>query len=155
MALYVYWPFNQTGRYFSPVLSVILLCLWSAPQMRAAWRLPLLRALVVAHLCVSVGHWLFRDQPRALRQGRDWVEVEQLAASIRIQRGPVQATDNLNPIHLQLQFLLDRPVKNLLTPVRADPEVHWLIIASDDEVPAGFVTEVTAGRFRLLRRSPT
>src|SRR5262249_19109572 len=32
IALYVYWPFNQAGRYFSPVLSVILLCLWSAPQ---------------------------------------------------------------------------------------------------------------------------
>jgi hypothetical protein len=151
-ALHVYWPFNQAGRYFSPVLPLILLCLRSAPQLRPAWRLPLVRVLLVAHFCVAVGHWLLLDQPKALRQAQDWADVERLANSIRTQAATVQVTDGLTPVHLQLQFLLDRPVKNLLTSGNVDPEVRWLVIGSDDEAPAGFDTEVCTRRFRLLRR---
>jgi hypothetical protein len=152
-ALHVYWPFNQAGRYFAPLLPLFLVCFWRALAVRPAWRLPLIRVLVAAHLAVALGHWLVFDRPMALRHARHWAEVSRLCEPIRAAGGAVQAAPGLDPVPLQLQFLLDRPV--LTTPAAAPvaAEVCWLVLPSGAGPPEGFVPAAAAGPYQLLRRA--
>ncbi len=151
-ALHVYWPFNQAGRYFAPLLPLLLLGLWRALDVRHGWRLPLLRVLVAAHVAVALGHWLAYDQPMALRHDRDWPDLVQLSESMRADRGIVQTVGGPDGPGLQLQLLLDRPVRATrdAAPVAAD--VSWLVLPADATPPEGFAAATAAGRYQLLRR---
>jgi hypothetical protein len=152
-ALHVYWPFNQSGRYFAPLLPLFLLALWRALDGRPAWRLPLLRLLVAAHLAVALGHWLTFDRPAALRDAAHWADLGRLSEPIRAGRGVVQTTRGPDAAYLQLQFLLDRPVRNLPESAPVGDDVVWLVLPAGAAPPEGFVTEATAGAYQLLRRA--
>ncbi len=152
-ALHVYWPFNQAGRYFAPLLPLFLLCFWRALEGLGAWRLPLIRVLVAAHLAVALGHWLVLDRPMALRHAGHWAEVGRLSEPIRAAGGTVQAAPSLDPVPLQLQFLLDRPVLSPPASAPVGPEVDWLVLPAGAAPRDGFVPQLVAGPYQLLRRA--
>ena len=151
-ALHVYWPFNQSGRYFAPLIPLFLLCFWRALDVRPAWRLPLLRVLIVAHLAVALGHWLVNDRPAAMRHAQDWEDLCRISEPIRASGGEVQAPADLDTAGLQLQFLIDRPLHHPQDPAAIDADIRWLVLRDGALPPEGFVTEVTAGPYQLLRR---
>jgi hypothetical protein len=153
VALHVYWPFNQAGRYFVPQLPLLLVCLWRALETCGGWRLPAIRALVAAHLLVALEHWLVLDRPRAVRDAQHWAEVARLSEPIRTFGGTVLTAASLDPVHLQLQFLLDRPVLHRPDGLPARREVRWLVLPAGADERQGFVPNVTAGPYRLLRRA--
>ncbi len=152
-ALHVYWPFNQAGRCFAPLVPLLLLCFWRALDARPGWRLPLAQVLVAAHLAVALGHWLAFDRPLALRQASHWPEVCRLSEPIRTAGGAVQTARGLDPVPLQLQFLLDRPVRVPSAADSVDPDVAWLVLPADAPPREGFRPEATAGPYQLLRRA--
>jgi hypothetical protein len=152
-ALHVYWPFNQAGRYFAPLVPVFLLCFWQALELRPLWRLSLARVLVAAHLAVALGHWLAFDRPMALRHARHWADACRLSERMRAGRGGVvQTARALDPVHLQLEFLLDRPVRSPAVTAQVEGDVDWLVLPAGTAPCEGFVMEATAGPYQLLRR---
>jgi hypothetical protein len=152
-ALHVYWPFDQAGRYFAPLLPLLLLSFWRALEPCACWRLPMIRGLVAAHVLVALGYWLTLDRPRAVRDEHHWAEVAQLSEPIRAAGGTVQTAPSLDPVHLQLQFLLDRPVVNRPTVPPIADEVRWLVLPAGAAPREGFLQAAAAGPYVLLRRS--
>ncbi len=152
-AVHVYWPFDQAGRYFAPLLPLLLVCFWRALQPCARWRLPVIRALVAVHLLVALGHWLVLDRPRAVRDEQHWAEVAQLSEPIQSAGGTVQTAPSLDPVHLQLQFVLDRPVVNRPTAPPIADGVRWLVLPAGAAPREGFQSAAVAGPYLLLRRS--
>jgi hypothetical protein len=152
-ALHVYWPFNQGGRYFAPLLPLFLLCFWRALDARPAWRWPLVRVMIAAHLAVALGQWLAVDRPAALRQARDWADIGRLSERMRTGRGVVQMSCGNDAAQLQLAFLLDRSVRSLPESAPVDADVGWLVLPSGAGPPDGFASEITSGPYQLLRRA--
>jgi hypothetical protein len=152
-ALHVYWPFNQAGRYFAPLVPLFLLCFWRALEVRAAWRAPLIRVLVAAHLAVALGHWLALDRPTAVSHASHWAEVSRLSEPIRAGGGTVQTAPGLGAVPFQLQFLLDRPVNSPPASEPVGPDVCWLVLPVGAEPRDGFVPVTTVGPYQLLWRA--
>jgi hypothetical protein len=151
--LHVYWPFDQAGRYFAPLVPLLLVCFWRALAPCAGWRLPAFRVLVIAHIAVALGHWLVLDRPRALRDAGHWAAVARLTEPIEDAGGTVQTAPGLDPVHLQLQFLLDRPVVTHPAGTPVPRDVRWLVLPAGTGPRDGFVPALTAGPYQLLRRT--
>src|SRR5262249_53399679 len=69
--LHVYWPWDQAGRYFAPLLPVLLVSLWYGIDFVGMHRRRLFQLLLVLHLGVSLGFWLVRELPRGIQNQRD------------------------------------------------------------------------------------
>jgi hypothetical protein len=150
--LYVYWPFDQSGRFFAPLLPLLLVCLWHALAGLGRRRLALLTVLLVLHTAVAAGYWLAVDRPRALAEARRWPDLRQLAKVIRAEPGPVQAGPGLGKTHFLLEYLLDRPVAWRESGQPAAADARWLVTAAGEPAVAGFRTRALVGPYRLLRR---
>jgi hypothetical protein len=135
VALYIYWPFNQSGRYFLPLVPLLLLCLWFAWGRLPGCRLPLFRALVVAHMVVAVGHWLFLDNPQARADNRRWGEIRALALAIRDNPGLVSIGPGLGNAWWMLQYELDQAIQEG-TPPRDAP---WVLVRTGGRPLPGLV----------------
>jgi hypothetical protein len=151
--LYVWWPFDQSARFFAPLLPLLLICLWHALAALGRRRVALLAGLLVLHTAVALGYWLAIDRPRALAEARHWPDLRQLAEVIRTDPGPVQAGPGLGKAHFLLEYLLDRPVAWREPGQPAGPEVRWLVTAAGSPAEEGFTPRAEAGPFRLLRRN--
>jgi hypothetical protein len=73
MAFYIYWPSNQGGRFFAPLLPVMLVSLWRAsaliPWTRQRWIFP---AVLVAHCIIAVAMWLVLDYRDNIKMQDTW-----------------------------------------------------------------------------------
>jgi hypothetical protein len=153
VALYVYWPFDQGGRYFAPLLPLMLLCFWTALESLGQRRLLALRTLIVAHLVVALGYWICIDRPRALNDEYHWSEVHQMAEVFRGEPGTIEVAHGLGNVHLMLQYLLDQPVSQQLRGQPLQADVHWLIVAADAPATLGYQPSAAIGSYRLLHRA--
>ena len=152
-ALHVYWPSNQSGRYFAPLIPILLVCFWFGLESLGRWRLRMLEFLVVVHLAVALGNWAFIDRPYALSNVGYWAEVSTLAGTIGPDGGKVQVASELGSSQFMLAYVLDRPVD--CKPSTTDPDltVRWLVVPSEAPPVADFSDCLVAGPYRLLRRS--
>jgi hypothetical protein len=152
-ALYIYWPFNQSARFFAPLLPLLLVSLWFALEWLGQWRLRLLKILVVAHMAVALGYWLAIDRPHSVTSDRQWSEIRQMAHVIRNQPGRVQvASDLRDTTCLFLQYVLDEPVSRQERRQPLDVNAAWLVMSVDAPLPEGFKPCEDFGSFRLLHR---
>lgn len=153
IALHIYWPFNQSGRYFAPLLPLMFLCFYFGLQGLGQWRLRALQTLVVAHLAVALGHWAFIDRPRALADERRWPEVEALARTIAAEGGTVRVGPQLGGTQFMLCYLLDRPVAGTPATDAPAPGMRWWVIPSEEQPSTGYTEHLLAGPYRLLHHS--
>jgi hypothetical protein len=150
--LYIYWPFDQSGRFFAPLLPLLAVSLWLALARLGRKRLALAGGLLALHATIALGYWLAVERCRALADDRHWAPLEQVAQIIRADPGPVSVGSDLGRTQFFLEYLLDRPVAcpQHGQPIRAD--VRWLVSARDGRQEPGFQVVAAAGPFMLLQR---
>jgi hypothetical protein len=155
VALHIYWPYSQSGRYFAPLLPLVYLCFWFALEGLGRRRLHVFATLVVAHIVVALGHWYFVDRPRALDDDRCWPEFQRVVAIIRSDPGLVEVGHDLEKAQLMLQYLLDRRVRQQVRGEQVDPQVTWLVVLPGTAIDEEFRQYTRFGPYTLLRRSPS
>jgi len=151
-ALHVYWPWDQAGRYFAPLLPALFVCLWHGLDFLGNRRLRLFQILLLLHLTVSLGFWGVRELPRGLENRRDLPSLGNLAALIREDAHPVAASTTAPDAGLILAWLLDRPVGQVRSGEPMPELVYWLILLESEASPPEFEMFSGQGRFRLYRR---
>jgi len=89
-ALYVYWPADQGGRFFAPILPLLFLSLWKglgvAPILKHTW---CVRAQVIAHALAAVVVWWgldYRNNIKVLEEWRQNEAVSQYLQPLRHHR---------------------------------------------------------------------
>jgi hypothetical protein len=70
---YIYWPSNQGGRFFVPLLPLLYVSLWkaSATISRSRPRL-VFPILVIAHTIVALAMWLVLDYRDNVKMQDEW-----------------------------------------------------------------------------------
>jgi hypothetical protein len=151
VGLYIYWPFDQSGRYLAPLLPLLLVGLWRALARLGRKRLRLAAGLLVLHLSAALGYWLVIDRPRALAAAERWPQAAQLARVIRGDPGPVEVDADLGKMHFLLEYELDRPVtwRQPGQPIAAG--ARWLVTTTAQRVEPGFRPVADVGGYRLWR----
>jgi hypothetical protein len=152
-ALHVYWPWDQAGRYFAPLLPVLFVCLWFGLDFLGSKRLQLFQILLLIHVIVSLSFWIVRDLPRGLENRRDFPALASLAKVIREDNRPVAASNGAADAGLILAWLLDRPVEQLQPRESISEPIHWLVLLEGEFAPPEFESAGHEGRFQLFRRS--
>jgi hypothetical protein len=148
-ALYVCWPFDQSARFFVPLLPLLWVCFWHALPALGRRRVALLGVLLVLHTAVALGYWLAVDRPRALAAHRLWPAVARLADVIRTDPGPVAVGSGLGKTQFLLEYLLDRPV---ISEGQEQAKVRWLVTGKDIPIESGFTPRAAVGPYRLWQR---
>jgi hypothetical protein len=152
-ALHVYWPWDQAGRYFAPVLPLLFVCLWYAFEFLGSKRRLLFQILLLLHIAVSLGFWAVRELPRGLENRRDLPALENLAAVIQEDGQSVAASNTAPDAGLILAWLLDRPVAQLRPGEPVPEQIGWLLLLENDPAPPGFEMTCCQGRFSVYRRA--
>lgn len=147
-ALYVYWPSDQGGRFFTPILPILFLSLWKGlvllPSLRKQW---LLKGLVMGHAIVALGLWIFSDCRMYREFESEGAEMVSLSHKLMEETGQIGVDDADNWPILYMSHLLDRA---LIQYDPATPPQH-LLWPVDRTLPPGYV-EASAGKsFRLAR----
>jgi hypothetical protein len=150
--LHIYWPWDQAGRYFAPVLPVLFLCLWAGFAWLGTRRRTVFMFLAVAHMAVAIGFWMSRDRPAARLEAARWPELERLAGYTRNEPAEVQTRSRFKGVALILSYLLDRQVEEESRTAGPKPGTRWLIMDADQPDEAGFSRILKTRHFRLLRR---
>ncbi|HEV3146881.1 MAG TPA: hypothetical protein VGZ47_23540 [Gemmataceae bacterium] len=152
--LHAYWPWDQAGRYFAPLLPMLFMCLWHGLHFLRGQRLRLFQILLVLHLAVSLGFWVVREVPRGLQNQRDWPALQALAEIIPTDVQPAMASSDNTDAGLILAWMLDRPVVQVGHGEALPKQVHWLLLLENETPPPGFALRGRKGRFQLLERNP-
>jgi hypothetical protein len=150
--LHVYWPWDQGGRYFAPILPTLFVCIWHGLDIMKSKRLRLLQISLGLHIAVALGFWLVRDIPREIENWRDWPKLEKLAAVVQADMQPLATSTETGDASLILAYLVDRPVPPIKTNEPIPESVMWLFLKSDEATPAGFEVRASNEKFQLLRR---
>jgi hypothetical protein len=155
LALYILWPFDQGARFFTPLVSLLVVCLLSL--LRGAPSAPIRRigiGLATAHLLVAIGYWQFDDRPAAVRYNADRAEVRQLIDRIPvIDRASVAIADGSDPAaQAWATYYLDRLMLSWSAGEPPPANACWTM-APAGAPPHGYVEVATAGAFRLCRRT--
>lgn len=154
LALHTLWPYDQAGRFFLPLLPLLLACLWMALSPLRAYQFRVAALLVAAHLAVSLGYWLGTDEPRARAEERRWPAVDHFVALIRSDYHPVAAAAALGDTWLFLNYALDRPVRLQPEDAPVAPDVTWLIVPREAPPRQEFAPVAVRGDCQLWRRRP-
>jgi hypothetical protein len=152
-ALHIYWPWDQAGRYFAPLLPVLFLSLWTGFAWLGKCRRPVFAVLAVAHMAVSIGFWVGRDWPAAQQEAARWPELEQVVQWTQAEPAAVQTRTRFKGVAVILAYLLDRPVEAESQRDGPKPGTRWLVIDADQPDEAGYSVVRTTEHFRLLRRN--
>jgi hypothetical protein len=151
LAIYIYWPFDQSCRFLAPMLPVIALAFWLALERLGERRTALFQWLVALHVLVALGYWLGRDLPQAWRLHRQWDTVRQLAGSIDANQ-PGYVSSRLEETRMLFHFVLDRSIDAWTPDNPPSSNTQWLVVVTNAPLPAGFSPQVTRGSLRLCRR---
>ncbi len=112
LMLHVAYAMESGARFMVPVAPLLIVCTY-AGMGQWQYRRPLLVAVLVVHVGISVAYIATKDIPRASRAADHWAQVEVLSKGV--SKGEAIAVTNEFPEHarLMLQFSLDRPVKRV------------------------------------------
>ena len=153
-ALYVVWPFDQATRFFVPLVPLLMTCVWLVFERWQQYRMRILTGLLAAHGAVAIGYWVGVDAPRARKDNAQWAAVEQLAAPIRANGGPVLALHIRDNTALMLQYVLDRHLREARDSTGVPADVDWVILSRGVPVFQGFRVYSRAGKYQLVCRKP-
>jgi hypothetical protein len=108
--------------------------------------------LLLAHLGVAVGCWVFLDAPMAKRYDRQWGAIDGIAAAIGEGTGAVAVRGVRLEPYSMLLLATDRTLDfgGKGTPVGSD--VGRVVVPEGAERPEGFQLQGTWGDYDLLRR---
>ncbi len=153
LAVLTYFRWEAGARYWVPMTSALLMCLWFAlePLRR---RQNLFRALWVLHILAALTYWIGRDMPFAREMDRQWPTARSLAEQITMGRDRVVIDASLADLGMLLTLQLDRHVKEHAGSLN-DPipiSVQWLIIPTERKPPPGFIPRANVGECQLLQR---
>ena len=152
IALYVIWPFDQSTRFFMPMMPVFAVCLIALGRDNDNLARRIGITITILHFGVAVGHWLLSERPTAQQLDRSVPELRQIVERIPPnERSTVAAAESLGDDVIWLQFLLDREVVILKTTTEPQKVTQWLVLSATDPISPDWV-EVQIGRYRLLRR---
>jgi hypothetical protein len=140
----------DTGaRLLLPLLPALLACVWFGLQRTGERRQYVAAVCLVVQLIVGGGYWLGVDLPRARRFGDQWPAVDNLAARIAANPGPIVAVNLPGETERMLEFVLDQPV---LRDDESAERPRWIVTARGRNLSAdGFVSQHTAGELALWR----
>lgn len=150
--LHVYWPCGQGGRFWVPVLPLLLLCCWFTIRRSETYGLRFLWCLVAVHMVLAVHHWRTSDRFLAERTHRHWSEMRRLSDVARKEAGALAASEDVGDSHYALEYLTDRPVP-LVAADAETPAGCWLVVRREAACPRGWTPRLAAGAFKLLRPS--
>jgi hypothetical protein len=151
-ALYVCWPFDQSARFFVPLVPLLWVCFWYALPALGRRRIALLGVLLVLHTGTALGYWFVVDRPRAVAANRLWPDAIRLAEQMRTDRGPAAVGPGLDKTPFLMEYLLDRPVKNCETSQDIRADVRWFVTAAATPAVKGFSLRAVLGPYRLWHR---
>jgi hypothetical protein len=152
-AIIMYCRFESGGRYWIPMLPVIIMGAWFVLESLGRRRQTLLATLWALHLVATAIFWLGSDLPDTLALNARWPEAKIAAATIGNDRDYVTAAEETSDIAYLLSLELDRRVAEL--PKGGGPitsETRWLILPANAAAPVGFVTQQRLGGDVLWRR---
>jgi hypothetical protein len=152
VGLYIYWPFDQAGRFFAPLLPVLFLSLWTGLERMRSRRRIFFGLLSAAHFGVALGFWLCSDRPAALRAAEQWPELKRLAELVRNEPDQVKASAGLKSEALILSYLLDRRIEEQPVQAAQKSATRWLVAAANGREPAGFAPYLETEHYCLLHR---
>jgi hypothetical protein len=137
----------DTGaRLLLPLLPALFVSLWFAAERIADRRQDVAVAFLVLQLLVAGSYWLGVDLPRARRYDRLWPAVDELAAKIASEPGPVAASQLDSDLQLMLEVTLDRPVLYGADRVKT---ARWCVTRREAGGPEGFVPAYSAAELLL------
>jgi hypothetical protein len=132
----------DTGaRLLLPVLPALFVSLWFAAERIGDRRQYLVAACLSLQLVVAGSYWLGVDLPRARRYDRLWPAVDELAARIMSEPGPVAASQLEGDVQLMLEVALDRPVFCSADRVKT---ARWCVTQRSADGPEGFMQVAAA-----------
>jgi hypothetical protein len=152
LAVLTYFRWEAGARYWVPMTSALLMCLWFA--LEPLRRQNLFRALWVLHILAALTYWIGRDMPFAREMDRQWPTARSLAEQITMSRDRVVIDASLADLGMLLTLQLDRHVKEHAGSLN-DPipiSVQWLIIPTERKPPPGFIPRANVGECQLLQR---
>lgn len=147
-ALYVFWPCDQGGRFFAPVLPVLMLSFWKGlilfPRLRARW---MVGAMIMAHVVVALGLWMSSDL-RSYHQFQIKIdEVRNYAEWLKNNKGAIGTDDYASWSAEYLAHRVDRPVLNY----NADIPPRYLFWPVALELPKGYIEFYSGTQYRLAQ----
>jgi len=147
-ALYVYWPCDQGGRFFAPILPLLFLSLWKGlslmPSFRNRW---ILRGLVLSHAAIAVILWLSADLRHYHNYELESEDVSNFSRMLQDTTHEIGTDDNSSWSTLYLEHLLDRVI-HTYNAAKPPPFLIWPV---DRELPPGYC-EISAGKCYQLAR---
>jgi hypothetical protein len=151
VALYVFWPFDEDTRFFTPILPVLALSLWPwITRLRGRWTL--LAALCALHLAFALRGWIVNSRQDAEDHRRHWPALAAFAQDITPQHEPAAAIDTTGNTRLWLQYLTDRPVPFVRAGQPIPAERIWILEPATSVPPPEFVLFRHIDDLNLYRR---
>jgi hypothetical protein len=148
--LHACWPCGQGGRFWVPMLPLLLLCCWYAIRRAGTWSLRFAWSLVVVHMALAVHHWRTTDRFLAERTHQHWSDVRCLSEVARKEATAIVASRDVGDSHYALEYCIDRPVPLLAADAEL-PAGCWLVVKRESPCPKGWTLRLEAGAFKLLR----
>lgn len=152
MGAHAIFPFEQGTRYIMPLVAPLLASLWFAVGRLGGRRRGMFVILLLAHLGIAVGCWVFVDAPMAKGYDRQWRAIDGIVAAI----GKETETVALRGVPLEPYSMFMLAADRTLdfggrgAPVGSD--VRRVVVPVGAEHPEGFQLQGTWGDYDLLRR---
>ncbi|HEY1602834.1 MAG TPA: hypothetical protein VGG64_24735 [Pirellulales bacterium] len=150
LALYIIYPSDQGARYLLPLLPVLVVCLWWLVCQLPRHRVPVLSALVAAHLIVTVAYSAHMTK-RLVRINAQWSDADALA---EVLRGDPRRVLSWNA-PLGAPELLMVAADHQVSAARGDTipdDVDLLLASANAPDCPGFAERTRAGNLKLLER---
>ena len=154
--LYVVWPYDQSTRFFTPIVPLLALAVVTFPWRFSQDRIRKIGATIaILHLGVAVGYWLFSERPTALAQQRAAQELREVIQHIPIaEQNAVGVSRTFGDEFAWLQFLINREVQ-VIDVGKPITKIRWLLLKPQDDVPTGWsLITVHRNGIRLTHRNP-
>ncbi len=154
--LYIIWPYDQSTRFFTPIVPLLALAVVHFPWHLSQDRIQKIGTIMAfLHLGVAIGYWFFSERPTALAQQRTGQEFRVVIQQIPItEQNAVGVSRTFGDEFAWLQFLMNREVQvvDIQQPIT---KIQWLLLKPQDAVPTGWsVVTVHGNGIRLTHRDP-
>jgi hypothetical protein len=142
VGLYISWPHDQTTRFFTPILPMLLVCLLTVVRQYPSEKVRRAGIVFAAlHLGVALGFWLLDERRKNDRLMARLPELRRIVATIPPdERGLVAISSACGDEHPLLSFHLNRVVRSWSATDAGElpASVRWLVTRDGDTPPPGF-----------------